>query len=133
MRMLGTCVYMKVPVHLGTQAGLGEHLADGLPHYGFRLACEKLLGSSETLTSGIAGVTYIDLVGELLPGETDFLSVDYDYIIAAVHVRGVVSLVLTAQHDSHFGSKTAHDLVCCIASTTTHFFSIMFGLADTVL
>ena len=111
MRMLGTCVYMKVPVHLGAQTGLGEHLADGLPHYGFRLASKKFLGSSETLASGIAGVTYIDLVGEFLPGETDFLGIDYDDIIAAVHVRRIVHLVLTAQHDSHFGGKATHDLV----------------------
>ena len=69
MRMLGTCIYMKVPVHLRTQAGLGEHLADGLPNYGFRLAGEKFLGGSETLTSGITGVTYIDLIGELLSGD----------------------------------------------------------------
>ena len=78
------------------------------------MASEKFLGSSETLTSRIAGVTYIDLICELLPGETDFLGVDYDNIIAAVHVRGVVHLVLAAQHDSHFGSKATHDLVCCI-------------------
>ena len=65
MRMLGTCIYMKVAVELVSQAGLGEHLADCLPDNGFRLAGEKFLGSSETLTSGIAGVTYIDLVGEL--------------------------------------------------------------------
>ena len=58
MRMLGTCIYMKVPVHLRTQAGLGEHLADGLPNYGFRLAGEKFLGGSETLTSGITGNHY---------------------------------------------------------------------------
>lgn len=114
MRMLGTCIYMKVAVHLVAQAGLGEHLADCLPDYGFRLAYEKLLGSSETLASGIAGVTYIDLVRELLPCETDLVGIDYDYIIAAVHVRGVVHLVLAAQHDSHFGSKATHDLVCCI-------------------
>ena len=110
MRMLGTCIYMKVPVHLRTQAGLGEHLADGLPNYGFRLAGEKFLGGSETLTSGITGVTYIDLIGELLSGETDFLGVDYDDIITAVHVRRVVHLVLATQHDCHFGSKAAQPL-----------------------
>lgn len=98
MRMLGTCIYMKIPVHLGTKAGLGEHLTDGFPDYGFRFAGEKLLGVSETLTSGITGVVNIDLVCEFLSGETDLFGIDYDNIITAVHIRGIVHLVLAAEN-----------------------------------
>ncbi len=45
----------------------------------------------------IAGVVVVNLVGQLASGDVDLLGVDDDEVIAHVHVRAVISLVLALQ------------------------------------
>src|SRR2546430_6509439 len=39
----------------------------------------------------------VDLVGELAPGDTDLVRIDHHDVVAHVHVRAVVSLVLALE------------------------------------
>lgn len=98
MFVVRTCIYMKVAVQFVSEAVLREHSANCFPDYGIRFTDEKILGCRETLASGIAGVTNIDLVCEFFTCETDFLGVDNDNIVTAVHVGGKIHLVLSAQN-----------------------------------
>src|SRR5213082_731240 len=45
----------------------------------------------------MAGMVVVDLVGELAPGDTDLLRIDHHDVVAHVHVRAVVSLVLALE------------------------------------
>ena len=52
-------------------------------------------------------MTNIHFVGKLVPSKPDLVGVDNDDIIAAVHVRSIAWLVLSAKHKSYSGSKTS--------------------------
>ena len=48
---------------------------------------------------------------ELVAGEFDFVGVDDDDVVAAVHVWCEVGLVFAAERLCHFGGETTEDLI----------------------
>ena len=104
--MLGTCVNVQIAKYLGTKTILGEHASDGSPHEFGRPLLEDLLGRSETLSAGISGVACVNAVGHLLAAEGNLLCVDYDDVVAAIHVGSEAGLGLATEDKGHAGGQT---------------------------
>ena len=98
---------------LTAQLVLGKHTLNNFLYQSLSAigACQHLCGRSLALTTGIAGVTYIDLVGHLCACKLNLLGVDNDNIITAIDVRSVARLVLTTQNLCDLRSKTSQYLV----------------------
>lgn len=111
MRMLGTGVYMKVTIELVSKAILGEHASNGVFENALGVASKNLLGCGLTLTTGVAGVTLINLVGHLFAGEDNLLGIDDDDIVAAVDVRGEARFGLATKDVGNTGSQTSNGLI----------------------
>jgi len=109
--MLGTCIDIEVAVELVTKAILRKHSADGVFENALGMAGENLGGSGFTLAAGITGVALIDLVGHFLAGEDDLFSIDDDYVVAAVDVRGEARLGLATEDVGNAGGQTSYGLI----------------------
>lgn len=97
MAVLGTGIDVKVAKEFRSEARLGKHTANGLL-YNARWVLGKLLSrSTEPLATGIASVADVLFVVHLFTRQGHFGCIDNNYVISAVHVRGVVGLVLTAK------------------------------------
>ena len=111
MRVLRTFIYIEVAEQLGTETVLRKHSLDGMLHDKGRLAVEHILGRSETLSSGVTGVTNVHFVGQLLAGKADLVGVDDDDVVTTVHVRREIRLVLATEDKSDAGSETTQHLI----------------------
>ncbi len=69
------------------------------------------LGGSLTLAAGISGVVEVYAIGHFLAGKNNFVGIDNDYVVAALHVGGVAGFVFTAQQFCHFCAKTTEYLI----------------------
>ena len=69
MRMLVTCVEVKVVDELRAETVLRKHAFDSHPYEFGRFLCENLLRGAETLSARISGMAHVHLVGHLLAGE----------------------------------------------------------------
>ena len=109
MRVLGTFIYVKIAEQLGSQSVLRKHASYSLLNYSQRLAFEQLLGGCEALSAGITCVSYIHFVCQLFTCEFHFRCVENDYIVSAIHMWGIVDLVLASENKCHSGSKPTQD------------------------
>ena len=135
MGMLAAIVNVNVLQQLGAKAILGKHALDHLDeqrvHAGLDALLVRLLHqnlrSSKTLATGIARVANILLVGPLLAGENDLVSVDDDHIVATVHMRSEAGLVLAAQDLRDLAAQATQNLIGSIDNYP--FFLDGFGLS----
>ena len=118
--MLGTVVNVNVLQQLSAQTVLGQHTLDDLHVQGVHTLAQvflllalglQLSRGRETLTTGIAGVAYILMLGPLLAGHLALVGVDDDYIVATVNVGSVIGFVLATQLLSYLGAQATQDLV----------------------
>ena len=110
--MLGTCIYVQVAKYLGTKTILGEHTPYGSPYEFGRPLGEDLLGRCETLSAGISGVARVNAVGHLLAAQADFLCVDDDDVVTAIHVGSEAGFGLATKDKSHAGGQTTKCEIC---------------------
>ena len=101
--MLRSCVNVKVSELLVTETCLREHTLDCSPDEFCRSLGEDFARCGETLSSWISSVACVHTVGHLLALESNFLGVDYDNIVTAIHVRSESWLVLTAEDKGNPG------------------------------
>ena len=103
--MVGTIVHEEVVDQSTTEAIFGKHAFHRVEIKGV-LAClqmgvERLFhqqfGCEDALTAGIAGVCKHFAVGPLVAGETHFVGVNNDYVVAAHGVGCVARLVFPAK------------------------------------
>ena len=119
MWMLATIVDANILQQLSAQTVLGKHTLDSLDkqwvHTLLEVLLERLLlkhqWGSKALSTGIACVTHILLVSPLVAGEHDFVSIDYDHVVATVHVRSVAWFVLASQDFRNLRAQAAKNLV----------------------
>ena len=109
--MLRSCIHIEVAEELGTEAVLRKHSLDGMLHDKGRLAIEHILGRSETLSTGITGVTDVHFVSQLLAREADLVGVDDDDVVTTVHVRREIRFVLATEDKGNAGSETTQHLI----------------------
>ena len=91
-----------------------KHAADSEAHSKLRLLLHESLVLSLLQTAGETRVSAVVLLLQLFAGEDSVLGVDDDDVIAAVNVRGVVGLELSAEKVSGESSGLDHGLACCV-------------------
>ena len=108
--MLGAAVDLQTGQRVLGDDVAGHHAADSHAHSQLRLLLHQdaVLGLFQTANP--TGVGAVVLLLGLLAGQNGLLSVDDDDEVAAVSVRGVLGLVLTAQQNSGGGSSLAQRL-----------------------
>src|SRR2546430_6207544 len=106
--------HMKLPVHAPAQRVLRQHALHCEFDHPLRVLAQELLEGDRLDAADVAGVVVIDLVGELAPGDTDLVRVHHDDMVAHVHVRAVIGLVLALQAVRDLRGKPSQGLVACI-------------------
>ena len=109
--MLTALIKVQVVDKLCTKAVFRQHTFDCHPYKLCRFLLENLFRCGETLSSRIACMTDVHLVGHLISGKPDLVGVDNDHIVPAVKVRGVARFVLTTEDKGYTGSKTSEHQV----------------------
>ena len=118
--MLGAIVNVNVLQQLGTQAILGQHALDHLHVQRVHTLAEVFLlltlglqqgRGREALTTRIASVAYVLVLGPLLASHLALVGVDDDYIVATVNVGSVVGFVLATEDLSHLRAQATQNLV----------------------
>jgi len=71
----------------------------------------QLSRGREALTTRIASVAYILVLGPLLARHLALVGVDDDDVVTAVNVRGVIGFVLAAQQLCHLRAQATQNLV----------------------
>lgn len=117
--MVGAVVDVHILDELTAEAVFGEHTlehaeVEGM-HTRLEVFVERLLhqhlGGLLTLAAGVTGVVKVDFVGHLVAGHDDFVGVDDDHVVAALHVGGVAGLVFAAEDFGHLRAESAEHLV----------------------
>ena len=111
MGMLGTGIDMQVAVQGVAKTVFRKHTTDGVFEDALGVAGKHLGRGGLALASRISGIALVNLVGHLLAGEDNLFSIDDDYVVAAVNVRGVARFGLAAQDVGYAGSQTAYGLI----------------------
>ena len=106
MRVLRSCIDEQVTEKIVTKTCLGEHTFDCSPDEFCRLLCENLLGSCESLSARISGVTCVNTVSHLVSLESHLFCVYNDNVVSAVYVRSKTSLGLATEDKSNTGCET---------------------------
>src|SRR4029077_20483764 len=92
--MFAACKHVQLSEHAPAERVLRQHALDRELDHALGVLAEKLLQRDRLDAADMAGMVVVDLVGELAPGDTDLLGVDHHDVVAHVHVRAVISLVL---------------------------------------
>src|SRR5438309_678265 len=95
--MLAAGKHVQLPEHAPAERVLRQHALDRELDHALGVLAEKILQSDRLYAADMAGMVVVDLVGELAPGDTDLLRIDHPDVVAHVHVRAVVSLVLALE------------------------------------
>ena len=84
-------------------------------------------GGRYALTAGIAGVAEVFAVCPLLTGETDFVGVDDDNVVATLYVGRVAGFVFAAEKDCDFSAKASECLVGGVNHYPASFYALCVG------
>ena len=138
MRMLAAVIDIEIVEQTGADTVLGKHTlydlgVERMMAVGTHLEAliHQNLGSKFALAAGVACVAQIDAVCKLVASHSDLVGIDDDYIVAAVHIRSVIGLVFATQDLATFAQRRPR--TWSVASTTTHSFLIVAGVAERVL
>lgn len=110
MRVFRPCINLEVAKKRISEARLGQHSLHGVLQKEFVFPLEGVRRVGETLSSGIAGVSYVDLVGHLLARQPYLVGVHDDNVVAAIDVRGKTGLVFAAQYLRDLLGKASQNL-----------------------
>jgi len=124
MTMFRTCVNAKVAVHFIAEFVFGEHALDSKLDRATWVAVHELGHRQSALTTRVTGVPHVLLLRPFLAGKADFLCVDHDHIVTAVHVGAVGWLVLATQDVGNLAAKTAQDLAFGVNDEPLFFHSL---------
>src|ERR1700687_3428359 len=95
--MLTACKHVQLPEHAPAERVLRQHALDRELDHALGVLAEKLVQSDRLDAADVSGMVVVDLVGELAPGDTDLLRIYHHDVVAHVHVRAVISLVLALE------------------------------------
>ena len=118
--MARTIVDVDVLDETASESVFGEHAFHNTKEEGMHAGFEVLVvrffhkhfGSELALTAGIAGVVEIDFVSQLFACEDNFISINDDYIVAALNKGAVAGFVFAAENFCDFRAEATEMLVC---------------------
>ena len=97
MGMRITCKNIEVSEESATQPALRKHSSYCLLNHRFRLFGQQILRRLKTLSARITCMAYILLLGHFIAGKLHFFSIDYNHIVAAIHMRSETWLMFSPQ------------------------------------
>src|SRR5688572_26639472 len=100
VRVLVALEHVQLAVHLPAERILGQHALHGELDRALGVLGHQLLERLALDAADRARVPVVDLVAQLVARYADLLCVQHDDVIAGVHVRRVLGLVLAAQAHS---------------------------------
>lgn len=109
--MLAACIDLELTELGAAQLILGDHSLDGPLENELRLTCAYLGRGFDGLTADVTGVTCVDLVFLLVPGEAGLLSIDDDNEVTGINVRSEDGFMLAAEEAGSLDSDFPDDLV----------------------
>ena len=109
--MLAACVDLELTELGTTQLILGDHSLDCPLENELRLACAHLGRGFNGLTADVTGVTCVDLVSLLIPGEAGLLGINDGKKVAGNNWRGEDGLVFAAEEAGSLHSDFSDNLV----------------------
>src|SRR5882762_9824573 len=95
--MLTACKHVQLPEHAPAERILRQHALDRELDHALGVLAEKLLERDRLDAADVSGMVVVDLVGEFASGDTDLLRIHHHDVVAHVHVRAVISLVLALE------------------------------------
>lgn len=114
MFVFGTGIHVEVAEQLIAQTIFGQH---AFYHFAeeaiFTLGLEAC-GGCLALSTGVAGVAQIDAIVPLVAGQNDFVGINHDDIVSAIHVRSEVGFVLAPEQLGDLGAQASQRLAVCI-------------------
>lgn len=130
--MVGTIVHVHVLDKATAKTVLGEHAFHNANKEGVNSSFDVLVeafldedfGCEFALTAGISGVVQINLVSKFFTGDDDFVCVDDDNVVAAVHEGAITGFVFSAQNFGNFCAEATKNLVCSVDNYPFFFLSL---------
>ena len=113
-RMFGTCKNLELLDHLVAKSAVREHAPNGSFERSSRVLCQEVSKVDPTFTGDVASVVEILLLESLVARNGNLFSVDDNYEVASVDVRGIDGLVLAHEETSNFACNASHRLVSCV-------------------
>src|ERR1017187_5865908 len=101
--------HVQLAVHLSAQRGLRQHAFDGKLDRTLGVFLEQLAERNRLQTAHAAGVMVVHLVVELIAGYRDLFRVQHHDMVAHVHVRAVVGLVLALEPQCNSRAQPTQD------------------------
>ena len=111
MRVLCTCINMQFQEHVAGELVPGKHSAYGRLDEILGLALAEFGKLYIFFAANKAGVEHVFLLLFLFACNADFFRVDYNNMIAAVHIRSVYGFMAAAQHVRYFYSEASKYLI----------------------
>ena len=107
MSVFGARVNPQLAEHVASKGALWKHAFYSLFDNQFRLFFTQLVKAGGLQTTRIAGMMVVQLVGGLVSGHLDFAGIDYNNVIARIHVRGIFWFMFSTQATRNLGSQSA--------------------------
>ena len=111
MCVFGALENFKLLEHLPTQGVLRKHTLDGLFQDAFGLLSQELFKIDGLQVADVTSVVMVHLVLELSARNVNFFGIDYNNVVAGVHVGSKYRLMLAAQTKRDLGSQSSEGLV----------------------
>jgi len=125
MCVFGTLENLELLEHLPTQGVLRKHTLDGLFQDAFGLQGQQLFKIDGFQVADVTGVVVVHLVLKLSSRDVDFLGVDYNDVVAGVHVGSKDRLMLAAQTVRYLGSQATERLVSGVDHVPVALYSLI--------
>ena len=108
--MLGTLVAVQAGQSLSTDGVGRDHALDSVGHGQIAVLSHQLAVLDLLQAANVLAVGDVELLLGLLAGQNSLITVDDNNEIAAVHVGGIIDLLLAAQQNSGLSSDVAQAL-----------------------
>src|SRR5690554_5596092 len=110
MLMLGAGINLELLEHSTAETILRQHALHRVLERALRRLLDQLLKGDALKMTDVARVVVIDLVRRLATGNMDLFGVDYNNVVAGIHMRRVFGLMLAAKPARDFAGETAQGL-----------------------
>lgn len=111
LQILVTYINTKLLGASGAQFILRQHAQDGVANHFRGLLLHTPANRNFLKAAGIAAVTVVHLLIDLVSGEADFLGIDDHDVIAALLIRSEIGLIFADEHASHARGQAPEDLI----------------------
>jgi hypothetical protein len=111
LQILVTYINTKFLGASGAQFVLGQHAQDGIANHFSGLLLHTPANRNFLKAAGIATVTVVHLLIDLVSSESDFLGIDDHDVVAALLIRSEIGLILADEHAGHASGQAPEDLI----------------------